>query len=71
VRRIGAAGALGAAVAPLVWRGTCEALFAGLEGRGSELVWWAPRATDGLGVAAAPALRFAAVDGFLPRAAER
>jgi predicted Zn-dependent protease len=71
VRRIGPDGTLGVALAPMIWQRSCEELFAALESRAVELVFWAPRSNDGLGVTATPALRFAPVDGFSARLVDR
>lgn len=68
VRRIGAGGALGVGLAPLVWSGSLAALLAAVEEVGAESVAWSPRpdlpgATTGAGLRVASAAGFEALPG--------
>jgi predicted Zn-dependent protease len=68
LRRIGADGELGDALAPLVWSGDLKGCFAAVEATGDRVIAWAPEPIDGLGACRAPAVLLTGHGAFAPRA---
>jgi len=68
LRRIGPGGALGDALAPLVWSGDLAGCFAAIAATADASVAWATLPVDGLGACRAPAALLAGHGVFAPRA---